>query len=252
MRRSRRIALVLAAGAVAVTPSMASADATAELTEPPAAVAEWFASEAGSIAREVLVDGAERLDRIENRRYSAGVPVELHEWNDEFLDGESDVVAAATGLWVAPLFSGGEVVGTIAGRWDGASVSFVYLDDDSVAGRGLQDGVSGAVIRDPQLGGLVEVSEDGEATGLSEVPQSLLREGVAEDDLRESVLEAYAVTAGGDSGAGSGVVDAGGTTGARSFVAPALGVLVMCIGVLVWFGRDFPWRRGRLRLGSGA
>jgi hypothetical protein len=125
--------------------------------------------------------------------YTADAPVRLHSWNEDFVAGDASEIVVADDQWVAALHHDGNVVGTIAAALSpAAQVTMSYIDDDVAAGTALASGdVSGNVVQDPRMGGLVEVLPDGTAEGLSAVAAAEVDSVDQATELREAVLDAH-------------------------------------------------------------
>ncbi|SNT64487.1 hypothetical protein SAMN05421812_11757 [Asanoa hainanensis] len=199
--RAAGLAVSVAAGlTLLASPALAAPNDGAA----PAAVGAWFAQDAPKVAGDVLGRPAANLaieagpGGIQPGKpvagYRAGTPVRLHTWNDTFVAGGAGEPAVASDEWVAPLYQSGVVVGTIAAAVSATGqVSMTYLDDDAVGGRALAAGtLSGRVVQDPRVGGLVVVRPDGSAQGLSNVAAGKLPSIQGKGDLRKAVTAAHA------------------------------------------------------------
>jgi len=196
--RTAGLALSVAAGlTLLATPALADDGAA------PAAVGAWFAQDAPKVAGDVLGRPAANLaieagpGAIQPGKpvdgYRAGTAVRLHTWNDAFVAGGASQPAVASDEWVAPLYQSGVVVGTIAADVSATGrVAMTYLDDDVAGGTALAAGLSGRVIQDARVGGLVVVRADGSAQGLSKVAAAKLPSIRGPGDLRKAVAAAHA------------------------------------------------------------
>ncbi len=198
----------------------------------PEPVVTWFAQQAPTVAGDVL--GGRAVDITAQAPpsgvFTVGDPVALHRWSDGFVEGESVEPAVATGEWVAPLYRDGVVVGTIAATDSAGAVTFTYLDDDTAAGLALTQDPAGDVVHDPQLGGLVEVGEDGDVDALSRAVAAPLAGVHDAADLQSALQAAHdpgAQTLAAD-GAAGGPADGAGVREAVGLVlfAGGVGVLV--------------------------
>ncbi|MBD7918634.1 hypothetical protein H9657_10155 [Cellulomonas sp. Sa3CUA2] len=194
----------------------------------PEAVTTWFAQEAPAVAGDVLqgraVDIADASSPAST--FTVGDPVALHRWSDGFVDGESVEPLVASGEWVAPLSRDGVVVGTIAATESAGAVAFAYVDDDAQAGRALTQAPTGDVVQDPQLGGLVEVGQDGDVDALSRAAAAPLAGVEDATDLQSAVEAAHdpgiqTLAADGAAGGPAGGVGAREATGLVLLVAGA-------------------------------
>ncbi|WP_162906974.1 hypothetical protein [Allorhizocola rhizosphaerae] len=184
---------VLATAALAIGLVLLGSPASASPSAPQPIVS-WFAYDAGQVASDVLETRSVGLDASRSGGvYTAGAPVHLHNWNPAFVAGTSAETVVARDEWVAALYRDGQVVGTIAAVFtpDG-KVAFAYADDDVTAGKALVTGEgTGKVVADPRMGGLVEVTPDGKASGLSAVAAAMVERLNAGNDLRAAVRKAH-------------------------------------------------------------
>lgn len=208
----------------------------------PAAIVDWFSHNASQVASDVLSTDAVGLGAAEPAdSYTAGTPVRLHGWNEDFVTGDSSEIVVADDQWVAALRHNGDVVGTIAATLSPTGqVTMSYVDDDVAAGTALTSGdVSGKVVQDPRMGGLVEVLPNGAAEGLSTVAATEVDSVDQATELREAVLEAH------DPGTWDTSVDGGGAVGETHRGGQlGIGLAVVLAGLLLWFvGRRTPKRQ---------
>jgi len=235
MLRGAGLALAAAIGLVLLGSPAFAADT-------PAAVGKWFAQDAPRVAGDVLGSGAVNLGpRQPADGYRAGSPVRLHSWNPGFVSDGASRPVLADDEWAAALYRNGSIVGTIAATVSPTGeVAMSYIDDDAVAGTALASGaVTGEVVRDSRMGGLVEVKPDLAVRGLSRAAASTVASVHGTADLRKAVAQAHDARAwkstGDDAGAGTGAEATGGD-GQPLVLALSVGLA----GFVLWLF----WRRG--------
>ena len=231
---------LVAVAALAFTALGTASAAHASDEAVPAAVAGWFSDSAPATAAAVLGSGATEVSEGDGTSatdrpaaaYRTGTPVPLHDWNHAFMTGDTTVAVVGTGEWVAPLYRDSAVVGTIAASLDDSGeVRMTYVDDDRTAGAALASGaVSGDVVQDPQLGGLLEVADGGQADGLSAVADTTVDTDAA-TELRDLVTAAHDPDSWAPDVAGSGSGSEGAGAGYGQIVFGGLGAAAV---LLLW------------------
>ncbi|GAA0467579.1 hypothetical protein Aca07nite_70890 [Actinoplanes capillaceus] len=235
-----RAAGLATVAALSITQLGLSSAAHADEGAAPAAITAWFSGSAPATAATVLGSGATEIGEADGTSaadrpasaYRTGIPVRLHDWNPAFVAGDTTTAVVGTSEWVAPLYRDGAVVGTIAATLDASGdVRMSYVDDDQTAGAALASGaVSGDVVQDPQLGGLVEVAGGGRANGLSAVTHTRVDTG-AVAELRDLVTEAHDPDSWAPDVAGSGSGSEGAGAGSGQIV---FGGLVAAAVLVLW------------------
>ncbi len=215
---SAAVILGLVTSLLIATPSTAS-ESDAPL---PPDVETWFEETAPTFARDVLVDATGVDAPSTGGAYTVGEPLPLYDWAESFEERGTGALVETSGEWVAPLYLNGGVVGTIAAARTDGHIEFSYLDDDAAAGRALLAVPEGRLVQDPQLGGLLAVESDGDATGLSRVAESTLANVGSTRELSAALDEAHARSARSDldGSAGAGSAD---VTSAASTATPDAG-----------------------------
>lgn len=214
--------------------------AAADTGSVPPTIANWFTQEAPRVAGGVLGAGAVGAGpRLAATGYTVGSPVQLHNWDPSFLAGTANQVVVASDEWVTTLYRNGAVVGTIAATVSPAGrVAMSYVDDDVVAGRALAAGaVSGKVVHDSRMGGLLQVKPNGAAQGLSAVAASTVTSVDDTTELRAAVGKAHDRNSWDNSADGAAVGGGVGAGDRRDGTAFLTGLAVALAGLvllLVW------------------
>ena len=154
----------------------------------PGGGASWFRKGAVRAVEAALVD-ARTLDEAMPLRpggLEVGAIARVHDINPEALDGKSKELLVAREEWVAPLYSEGELVGSVAVWRDPAqkgALTLAYFDTDAATGSAIEAlSVDARLVVDPPIG--ARFAFDGESlTSLVEVP------GVLKSDQRFGIEE---------------------------------------------------------------
>jgi hypothetical protein len=165
----------------------------------PRDVVEWFTENAADIVYELLIAQSVSIsigdDGYRDAPFEVGVPERIFTWNSSALNDDqvADVedLVTESDEWIAPLYQNGSVVGTVtAVVLPDGTLTLDSVKNDRDAGSALEESLSADyLVNDPQLGGLVELSEEGAVRGLSTVAADILEDVSSVEELQETIVD---------------------------------------------------------------
>ena len=182
-----------------VTALFVAAPAAAEKTVIDEDVTSWFESQAMDEIREISANSktleGEGFGALHVEEPQFGAILHVHTWTSEFLAGkEKATPTEPIDQWVAPLFDGGKVVGTIVAWRDPTldnQVALAYFDDDVEAGLALAElSEETHLVLDPPLSSYFAL-EDGTIRALSGRGTLEIKDPMKLADYQELLVDRY-------------------------------------------------------------